>query len=74
MLPTRYDRARAALQRMTALNEEQQAIYRTALYRALGLTSTEKMRLEQIACDIALAQDEFNRSWNLASLCRKERS
>jgi hypothetical protein len=56
------DRARLALQRIAALNAEQQSIYKSGLYRTAGLTMAEKLRLEQIAREIALAQDERNRA------------
>jgi hypothetical protein len=62
MLPLRKTRAHAALQRITSLYAEQQAIYRNAFYRPSGLSHEEKTRLDEIACEIALAQDERNRA------------
>lgn len=58
---TYQDRARAALQRITLLHAEQQHIYRSA-NRITGLSVSERMRLNQIMREIALAQDERNRA------------
>lgn len=60
LAPTR-EHAHEPLQRIMLLNAEQQSIYRAALYRAVGLTIAEQNRLDQIACEIALAHDECNR-------------
>lgn len=54
------DHSQVALQRLSVLYAEQQSIYRTALYRTLGLTPAEQSRLEAIAYEIALAYDECN--------------
>jgi hypothetical protein len=62
MLLKNQERANAALRRIEALNAEQQSIYRTALHRTVGLTHLERIRLNQINREIALAQDERNRA------------
>jgi hypothetical protein len=56
------ERAHNALKRITMLSSEQQAIYKAALYRANGLTVSERIRLGQISYEIALAQNERNRA------------
>lgn len=62
MEPIMYqDRAYAALQRITLLHAEQQRIYRSA-NRITGLSVSERVRLQQIMREIALAQDERNRA------------
>ncbi len=60
MIARHHQRVQAALKRLTILNSEQQVIYRMALHRVEGLTTAEQIRLDQIAYEIAVAQDEFN--------------
>ncbi len=55
-------RARAALERMLALYEEQQAIYRATHPRHARLTEADEMRLAQIHRELAHVQDERNRA------------
>lgn len=56
------ERALHALQRIATLNAEQQTIYKKALYQEVGLTLADKLRLNQISYELALAQDERNRA------------
>lgn len=51
----------ALQQRIKQLIIEQQTIYHLALYRTIGLTKAEQSRLDQIAYEMALVQDECNR-------------
>lgn len=59
---TLRERDLRALKRIMLLSSEQQAIYKAALYRIDGLTLSERIRLGQIAYEMALAQNERNRA------------
>jgi hypothetical protein len=50
------------LHRITTLSTEQEHIYLTALHRVIGLTIAEHRRLDQIAWEIAQAQDAVHQA------------
>jgi hypothetical protein len=56
------ERALHALHRIATLNAEQQLIYKKALHQDVGLTMADRLRLDQISYELALAQDERNRA------------
>lgn len=67
---TKHPRRRMSQQqqRVAVLVAEQQAIYRAAMYRAVGLTGDERFRLDEIAGEIALLYegDDTGHSGNAA--------
>lgn len=55
-------RSNVAFNRIISLREEEQAIYTRAAGRLIGLTNSDRARLNEIMLELALAQDERNRA------------